>query len=105
MEALLSTWLRFLATTTLLLTGPAVGAGEDGGSRLDADDNSAVWRQPAGDWYVAGDAMVDPDNPKALIGNPDPQESGARPWLAAQQDRHLRILSRRPACADVFALR
>ena len=70
MKAPSSTWLRLLATTTLLLTGPAVGADEDGWSRLDANDNFAVWRQPTGEWYVAGDAALDPGNPKALVGTP-----------------------------------
>ena len=35
-----------------------------------ADDNFAVWHQPTGDWYVAGDAMLDPDNSRLLVGKP-----------------------------------
>ena len=63
--------LRFLAATMLLpLLGLAAVAGEDGWTPLGADDNFGVWHQPTGDWYVAGDARVDPSNPKALVGTP-----------------------------------
>ena len=69
MTAMPSTWLRVLAATLLLLIGPAVGAGEDGWTPLGADDDFGAWHQ-TGDWYVAGDAMVDPSDNKRLAGKP-----------------------------------
>jgi len=63
--------LRFLAAAMLLLpVGSAARAGEEGWTSLGADDDFAVWRQPTGDWYTAVDAMVDPDNSRALVGKP-----------------------------------
>ena len=63
--------LRFLAATILLLLlCQAARAGEDGWTPLGPDDNFAAWHQPAGDWYVAGDAMLDPNDPKRLAGKP-----------------------------------
>jgi len=60
--------LPFLAAALLLpLLGLAVAAGEDGWTTLGADDNFGAWHQ-AGDWYTAGDAMVDPHNSKRLAG-------------------------------------
>ncbi len=62
--------IRFLvATMLLLLLGPAATAGEDGWTPLGPDDNFGVWHQSA-DWYVAGDAMVDPDHNRGLVGKP-----------------------------------
>ncbi len=54
----------------LLLPGRAGRAGEDGWTTLGADDNFGAWRQPTGDWYVAGAAMLDPNNDKRLAGKP-----------------------------------
>jgi hypothetical protein len=54
----------------LLLLGRASTAGEDGWTPLGADDNFGVWHQPTGDWYVAGDAMLDPSDNKRLAGKP-----------------------------------
>ncbi len=63
--------LRFLALGMLLhLPVGAATAADDGWTPLGADDNFAVWQQPTGDWYAAGDAMVDPDNPRRLVGKP-----------------------------------
>jgi len=70
MTAMPSTWLRVLATTLLLLLGRAATAGEDGWTPLGADDHFGVWHQPTGDWYVAGDAMVDSSDSKRLAGKP-----------------------------------
>ncbi len=70
MAAMPSTWLRVLAAALLPLIGPAVGAGEDDWTPLGADDNFGAWHQPTGDWYVAGDAMVDPSDNKRLAGKP-----------------------------------
>ena len=35
-----------------------------------AEDVFAAWHQPTGDWYTAGDAMLNPDNPRGLAGKP-----------------------------------
>ena len=64
---LASIGLRFLTITMLLLLlGHAAKAGEDGWTSLGAGDNFGVWHQPTGDWYVAGDAMLDRDNSMRL---------------------------------------
>ena len=63
--------VRFLATGMLLsLLGLTAAAGEDGWTTLGAEDNFGAWHQPTGEWYAAGDAMVDPDNPRQLVGKP-----------------------------------
>ncbi len=63
--------LRFLAATVLLLlSGRAAVADEGGWTALGSDDNFGVWHQPTGDWYEAGDAMVDPNDNKRLAGKP-----------------------------------
>jgi hypothetical protein len=56
-----STTLLFL-TTTLLLLGLTQTAG--------ADDNFAAFHQPAGDWFEAGDAVLNPDQSRLLVGKP-----------------------------------
>ncbi len=61
--------LRFLAAVMLLLLGRVAGAGEDGWTPLGAEDNFGVWHQPTGEWYVAGDAIVDLDNSRGPIGS------------------------------------
>ena len=52
------------------LQAEAARAAEEGWTHLGADDNFGVWHQPTGDWYVAGDAMVDPNNDRQLAGKP-----------------------------------
>jgi len=69
--ALSSTWVRFLAATVLLVSlGSVAGAAEDGWTTLGAADDFAVWHRPIGDWYVAGDAGLDPNNAGRLVGKP-----------------------------------
>lgn len=63
--------VRILAMGMLAsLLGLTAAAGEDGWTPLGAEDNFGAWHQPTGDWYAAGDAMVDPDNPRQLVGKP-----------------------------------
>jgi arylsulfatase A len=70
-KVLRSFGLRLLTATALLsLLGLTATAGDDGWTPLGAEGNFAVWQQPTGDWYEAGDAMVDPENPKQLGGKP-----------------------------------
>ena len=55
--------ILFLASAVLLLLpGRTAVADEGGWTALGADDNFGVWHQPTGDWYEAGDAMVDPND-------------------------------------------
>ncbi len=35
-----------------------------------ADDSFGAWNLPTGDWYAAGDAMLDPNNDRLLAGKP-----------------------------------
>ena len=60
----------FLTAAMLLLSSQTVRAGEDGWTKLGVNDNFGAWHQPTGDWYVAGDAMVDPHNSRRLVGKP-----------------------------------
>jgi len=63
--------ILFLASTVLLLLpGRTAVADEGGWTALGADDNFGVWHQPTGDWYEAGDAMVDPNDNRRLAGKP-----------------------------------
>lgn len=63
--------LRFLVATMLLWPlGRIAGASEDGWPPLAAADNFGAWHQPTGEWYSAGDAMLDPSDPKRLVGKP-----------------------------------
>jgi len=54
----------------LLSSGWAATAAEEGQPSAAAEDIFAAWHQPTGDWYIAGDAMLDPDNPRGLAGKP-----------------------------------
>jgi hypothetical protein len=69
--ALASARVTFLPAVMLLaLLGPVARAGEAGRTRLGADDDFAAWHQPVGDWYEAGDAMLDPNDSGRLVGKP-----------------------------------
>ncbi len=57
------------AAMLLLFLAHTITAGEDGWVSLGAEDNFAAWHQ-SGDWYPAGDAMLDPDTERRLIGKP-----------------------------------
>ncbi|MFC1597478.1 DUF1080 domain-containing protein [Planctomycetota bacterium] len=82
--------LRFSAVAMLLLLlGQTARAAEDGWTPLGADDNFAAWHQ-SGDWYEAGDAMLDPDNPRRLVAKPGAGvmingEIGKTPSLVTRQ--------------------
>ncbi len=65
-----STPLRFLAAAMLLLLlGQTTRAADDTWIPLGPDDNFAAWHQ-SGDWYVAGDAILNPDQNRLLVGKP-----------------------------------
>jgi len=53
------------AVLLVLLLGQATAAGEEGWVPLGAD----AWHNSE-KWYAAGDAMLDPDNPRRLVGKP-----------------------------------
>ncbi len=54
----------------ILLPGWAATAAEDGWTALGGDDNFTGFHQPTGEWYVAGGAMLNPDNDRLLAGKP-----------------------------------
>ena len=54
-----------LATAMLLLAGQTARAGEEGWTKVGAD----AWHN-SDKWYVAGDAMLNPDTPRLLLGKP-----------------------------------
>lgn len=58
------------ATIVLLLLGQTTRAADNNWTSLGADDNFVAWHQPKADWIVTGDAMVDPENNRRLIGKP-----------------------------------
>ncbi|MHC4177730.1 MAG: 3-keto-disaccharide hydrolase [Planctomycetota bacterium] len=62
--------ILLLAATMLLFPVRAARPAEEGWTTLGADVNFAVWNQPTGDWYVAGDAMVDANNNRRLAAKP-----------------------------------
>ena len=89
--------LRLLTTASLLsLLGLTATAADDGWTALGAEDNFAVWQQPAGDWYEAGDAMVDPDNPKQLVGKP-----GTGVMINGKQGKCPSLVTKRSDYRDV----
>ncbi len=65
-----STRLRFLtAAILLLLLGQTAETAEDNWTPLGAEDNFAAWHQ-SGDWYVAGDATLNPAQSRLLVSKP-----------------------------------
>ena len=83
------------ATMLLLLVGQTSRAAEDGWTPLGADDSFAAWHQPTGDWYEAGDATLDPDNERRLVGKP-----GAGVMINGQIGKTPSLVTKRPF-ADV----
>ncbi len=61
---LLSIGFRFLATTLLLLVLAQTAVAEG------TDNRFAAFHQPNGDWYEAGDAMLNPGQSRLLVGKP-----------------------------------
>jgi len=47
-----------------------IAAAEDGWRSLGGDDNFTGFHRPSGEWYVAGDAILNPDNDRLLVGKP-----------------------------------
>ena len=58
-----------LAAALFLASAVAAAEGTDWIS-LGPENNFAAWRQPVGDWYEAGNAALDPKDPRRLIGKP-----------------------------------
>jgi len=66
-----STSAHQLALAAALLVAGAAGVADEGDwISLGPENNFAAWRQPVGDWCEAGDAALDPNNPRRLIGRP-----------------------------------
>ncbi|KKL92385.1 hypothetical protein LCGC14_1885240, partial [marine sediment metagenome] len=84
--------LPFLAATMLLLLlGRAARAAEDGWTSLGAEDDFGVWLQPTGEWYVAGDAIVDPSDNRRLAGKP-----GAGVMINGEIGKTPSLVTKRP---------
>ncbi len=69
MQTSLSMGSTFLAAAMLLVSLGRASAADDGG-RPPVSDDFAVLSQPTGDWYEAGDAMLNPDQNRLLVGKP-----------------------------------
>jgi len=54
----------------LFVASAVAAADESDWTSLGPEDNFAAWRQPVGEWCEAGDAALDPDDPRRLIGKP-----------------------------------
>jgi hypothetical protein len=57
--------------TNVFLVSSVLAASEarkDGWIKL--SDDLAAFRQPTGDWFIAGNARIDPENDKRLMGDP-----------------------------------
>ena len=59
-----------VAALLLLLVGHTSSADDDSWTDLGADNHFAAWHQPTGDWYEAGDATLDPNDNRRLVGKP-----------------------------------
>jgi len=63
------TGLTTLALIAPLLLCGAVAISKDGWIPLvSSDDSFSAWSQPTKEWYSAGDAALDPKNPRLLVG-------------------------------------
>ena len=64
-------WAKGAAALVLAaLLGRAAAGGEDGWISLGPGNGFAAWRAPVGEWFEAGDAALDPKNPRRLVGKP-----------------------------------
>ena len=93
--------LRASAAAMLFLFGQAAGAGENDWMSLGADNNFAAWHQ-SGDWYTAGNATLDPDNGRRLVGEPGTGvmingQIGKTPSLVTKQTFEIGIAQARRA--------
>src|SRR5262245_35629247 len=59
-----------LAAVLLLLLPSIVVADEPGWVTLFGGKDLDAWRSPAKEWYVAGEVVLQPDNPRRLVGKP-----------------------------------
>jgi len=62
--------LSFLFAATLLLSLSQATADDDGWTSLGGDENFTGLHKPTGEWYIAGDAMLNPDQERLLVGKP-----------------------------------
>jgi len=68
-KSLPSIAMRYSVIAILLLI-PVRALPADDGGRPPISDNFAVLHQPTGDWYEAGDAQLNPDQNRLLVGKP-----------------------------------
>jgi len=59
-----------ITLAAVLITSIATVADAGGWISLGPENHFADWREPIGDWYEAGDAALDPNDPRRLIGKP-----------------------------------
>ena len=64
--------ISFMFLSAAVLAAPAgwsAAVAEDGWTKLvSPNDSFGAWRQPTKDWYSAGDAVLDPKNPRRFVG-------------------------------------
>ncbi len=64
--------ISFMFLSAAMLAAPAgwsAAVAEDGWTKLvSPNDSFGAWRQPTKDWYSAGDAVLDPKNPRRFVG-------------------------------------
>ena len=71
MQTVWRTSLKLLASFVILAGAPAIAlAGDPEWTELTGERDFASWKGPAGEWFVAGNAILDPSNPKRLKGEP-----------------------------------
>jgi len=68
-KSLPSIAMRYSVIAILLFIPVRASLADDGG-RPPISDNFGVLHQPTGDWYEAGDAMLNPDQNRLLVGKP-----------------------------------
>jgi len=62
--------LALACSISMLFCLRATGAGESGWVELIGEHGFDGWREPTGDWIVAGDAQPDPKNGSRLVAKP-----------------------------------
>lgn len=69
MRTLRRIWLKWTTLAALFAVMHATAfADEPRWTELTGEQDFAAWKGPAGDWFVAGNATLDPANPKRLKG-------------------------------------
>jgi len=63
---------RFVVTTVVVALGflPYRAFADSGNGWIVLSDDLTAWQQPAGEWYLAGDAHLDSTNDRRLVGEP-----------------------------------